>query len=64
MIRASIYGRLGADPVERTTRNGKEMVTASLAVNAGRPDVGEDRVWNWFGRQLENALLPSPRKRH
>ena len=42
MIRASIYGRLGADPVERETRNGKEMVTVSLAVNAGRPDVVEE----------------------
>jgi len=33
MIRASVYGRLGGDPVERQTRNGKAMVTASLAVN-------------------------------
>ena len=45
MIRASIYGRLGADPVERETRSGTEMVTVSLAVNAGRPDVGEETQW-------------------
>ncbi len=45
MIQASIYGRLGADPVERETRNGKAMVTASLAVNAGRPDADEETVW-------------------
>ncbi len=56
MIRASIYGRLGADPVERETRNGKEMVTVSLAVNAGRPDVGEETQWFnlvAFGRTAE-----------
>ena len=56
MIQASIYGRLGADPVERETRNGKTMVTASLAVNAGRPDVGPETVWvslAAFGRAAE-----------
>ena len=45
MIQASIYGRLGADPVERETRAGKVMVTVSLAVNAGRPDAGDETVW-------------------
>ena len=45
MIRASVYGRLGADPVERETRNGKSMVTASLAVSAGRPDADEETQW-------------------
>jgi single-strand DNA-binding protein len=37
MIRAAISGRLGADPVERATRNGKPMSTASIAVDCGRP---------------------------
>ena len=37
MIRVSAYGRIGADPVERETKNGKAMVTVSLAVSAGRP---------------------------
>jgi single-strand DNA-binding protein len=45
MIRASIYGRLGADPVERETRTGKAMATASLAVSAGRHDAGKETVW-------------------
>ncbi len=45
MIHAAIYGRLGADPVERKTRGGKSMVTASVAINAGRPDVGEETMW-------------------
>ncbi len=45
MIRASIYGRLGAYPVERETRNGKPMTTGSIAVNAGRPDADEQTVW-------------------
>ncbi len=59
MIQASIYGCLGADPIERETRNGKAMATASLAVNAGRPDAGEETVWislAAFGRTGE-ALL-------
>ena len=45
MIQASIYGRLGGDPVERKTGSGKAMVCASLAVNAGRGDGGEVTVW-------------------
>ena len=45
MIQVSIYGRLGADPVERETRNGKATVTASLAVNAERTDASEETVW-------------------
>ncbi len=59
MIRASVYGRLGADPVERETRNGKEMVTVSLAVNAGRPDVGEETQWFnlvAFGRAAKDMM--------
>ncbi len=56
MIRASIYGRLGADPVERTTRNDKTMVAVSLAVNAARHGVDEETVWislAAFGRAAE-----------
>ena len=56
MIRASIYGRLGADPVARQTKNDKLMVTASLAVSAGRPDADEETQWFnliAFGRVAE-----------
>ncbi len=59
MIRASIYGRLGADPVERETRNGKAMVTASLAVSAGRPDADQETQWFnlvAFGRAGEDLM--------
>ncbi|MFN4089346.1 MAG: single-stranded DNA-binding protein [Alphaproteobacteria bacterium] len=46
MIRASLYGRLGGDPVERTTSNGNTMVTASLAVDVARYGSGdEDSEW-------------------
>lgn len=45
MIQASIYGRLGADPVERQTQGGKAMVTVSIAVNAGRADAAEETAW-------------------
>ncbi len=45
MIRVSVYGRLGADPVERETRGGKPMATVSIAVNAARPDADPDTEW-------------------
>ena len=59
MIRASIYGRLGGDPIERSTYNDKPMATASLAVNAARANANEDIVWvslAAFGKTAE-ALL-------
>ncbi len=46
MITASLYGRLGADPVERQTKNDKLMVTASVAVDAARH--GADAYTAWF----------------
>ena len=44
MITASIYGRLGADPIERVTQNGGKMVTVNLAVNAARNSTEEETV--------------------
>jgi single-strand DNA-binding protein len=46
MIHASLYERLGGDPISRTTRTGKPMVTASVAVNVARD--GEESVAEWF----------------
>ncbi len=38
MIAASVYGRLEADPVERTTRNGKaKRAETAKAAPAGAP---------------------------
>ena len=45
MIRAAIHGRLGADPIERQTRTGNSMTTASIAVDAGR---GDETATEWF----------------
>jgi single stranded DNA-binding protein len=43
---AAIYGRLGADPVQRTSQAGKTWATASLAVDLGAgEDQGEATVW-------------------
>ena len=59
MILATLYGRLGADPVERATRNGKTMVTSSLAVNVARRGEPDDTEWYSvaaFGKVAE-ALL-------
>ena len=33
MMQAAVHGRLGRDPETRTTRNGKEMAFASIAVD-------------------------------
>lgn len=46
MIRAALYGRLGAAPIARQTKNNKMMATASLAVNASRSDA--DEITEWF----------------
>jgi single-strand DNA-binding protein len=45
VIRSAIYGRLGVDPVERRTRNGNAMVTASLAVGVNRPGDSDETEW-------------------
>jgi single-strand DNA-binding protein len=46
VIRASIQGRLGADPVQRATKTGKPMTTASVAVDVGQP--GKEPVTEWI----------------
>ena len=59
MIQASIYGRLGGDPIERQTRNGNSMTTVSIAVNAARHGADEETVWfsvAAFGRTGETLL--------
>ncbi len=45
MITASIYGRLGGDPVEGQTRKDNAMATVSIAVNAASPGSDEETVW-------------------
>lgn len=40
------YGRLGADPVKRTSAAGKDWATASIAVSLSE---GEDALTQWFG---------------
>ena len=45
MITASVYGRLGGDPVERLTKNSKAMTTATVAVDAARHGADADTVW-------------------
>lgn len=44
MIQASIYGRLGKDPKPGTTKAGKVMCTASIAVDVGK-EPGEETLW-------------------
>ncbi len=58
-IEAAIYGRLGADPVERTTRQGNAMATAPVAVDVTDGDGPERTVWvsvAAFGSVAERLL--------
>ena len=53
---AAIYGRLGADPVERVSQAGTPWATASLAVDLGDGQSDQPPVWFSiiaFGRTAE-----------
>ena len=56
----ALHGRLGKDPGERTTSNGKVMATVSVAVDVGRGDADEQPpLWVGvlaFGRVAESLL--------
>ena len=62
MLISNIYGRLAADPTEKTTRTGKPMVLASVAVDVtGQRAEDGDSETLWvslmaFGNQVD-ALL-------
>jgi single-strand DNA-binding protein len=45
---AALYGRLGADPVQRTSQAGKPWATATLAVDLGSGE-DHDSPPQWFG---------------
>ncbi|MCK9542488.1 MAG: single-stranded DNA-binding protein [Novosphingobium sp.] len=49
------YGRLGADPVRRTSQSGKDWATASLAVDLGNEEGAPPQWFNVvaFGRVAE-----------
>lgn len=62
MTKLAGYGRLGKDPVRRTTKSGELMVTASLALDVDRlTDDRQTAPW-WlnlvaFGAQAESLEL-------
>ena len=59
MITTALHGRLGADPVERQTKNGKAMVTATVAVDAARHGADADTAWFnlvAFGRAAKDLM--------
>ena len=63
MIVANLYGRLGQDPVERVTKSGAAMATASVAVDISGKDAEPQTLWVsvlGFGAASE-ALLRSSR---
>lgn len=45
MIVSSIYGRIGRDPKQTQTKNGKQMVTASVAVDVGKDPAESETLW-------------------
>ena len=51
----TLRGRLGADPVSRETKNGQEMVTASIAVSLPTRESNETQWFKLiaFGRTAE-----------
>ncbi len=58
MMTASIYGRLGHDPKEITTKTGKPMAVVSVAVNVSRQEE-EETLWLdlvAFGAMAEKLL--------
>jgi single-strand DNA-binding protein len=45
MLIASVYGRLAFDPASRTTKTGKPMCTARVAVEAGSNAETQETLW-------------------
>ena len=61
MTQLACYGRLGKDPVRRTTKSGELMVTASLALDVDRLTDDRQPVPWWlnlvaFGAQAESLV--------
>lgn len=57
---ASIHGRIGQDPVERTTKSGSAMTTASVAVDvAGRDGIERDS-WTMLADSVLTAASARP----
>ncbi|WP_295581037.1 single-stranded DNA-binding protein [uncultured Lamprocystis sp.] len=44
---ANLYGRLGGDPVARTTKSGKDMTTVQVAVDVTPRDAAAPETL-WF----------------
>jgi len=59
MIRASLYGRLGADPKALTTKNNKAMTRASLAVDCTSFNA-ESQETEWFAVVAFGRLAEAP----
>lgn len=45
MIVSSVYGRIGRDPKTTQTKTGKQMVTASVAVDVGKDPAESETLW-------------------
>jgi single-strand DNA-binding protein len=62
MLIASIYARVGQDPVARTTKSGHPMTTASVAVDVAGKDAEPSTLWVSilaFGAAAEALLRAS-----
>jgi single-strand DNA-binding protein len=54
LIKVVTYGRIGAEPVQRETRAGKPICTASLAVNVAKQ--GEEPSTEWINLAAFGAV--------
>lgn len=62
-IVASIYGRLGKEPKQGTTKTGKDMTTAAIAVDVGREGEADSTLWVSilaFGANSEKLVKHQP----
>ena len=61
-IQAAVYGRLGRDPEQRTTKSGRAMAAASIAVDVTGNSEDQETVWFQvlaFGKVAESMMKHS-----
>jgi single-strand DNA-binding protein len=62
MLITNLCGRLGNDPVARTTKSGTAMNNTGVAVDLSGKDAEPQTLWVnllWFGYQIETLLRAS-----
>ena len=63
-IQAAIHGRLGGDPVQRQTKTGTIMVTASVAVSVDPSQKDAEAITEWIGIVAFNRVAEALLRHH